>query len=482
MSSAFLLLPVFLAPFVFLFHPRLDRRGYTLYMWEMDEIKAVKLGLYLQGRPDESLHGGFDRAMDAVRNSDIDILVLPEFSHVPFEEEFHKADLLDKHALESIYEKTLEFSRSLGRAVVICNNDRKGMIVCIWANAFAQEGETPCKKYIKHTMTGWSACQLDDYPAYAEEAFTPILFRGHKIGMTACYDCNHAMFSRKYGLNGADILVNCTGGDVEKDKWYKYNKIRAMENSCFNVVTMGHMWQKDGSKSGNYVFGFTPTGKEMVPVLLNGDDRGRRNFPDGVYVYDTAQDDGQLEVDPSAHQQENPSKDEDISIPTDGIMDFYMEGREVKAGLRVRPCGKKNLVMCLIEGEDILKPESVLKLLYAREIADLRDKKYLIINRWGTVDMDFYEKQLSLILKVHTMQNFSAVILTSDNMAKCFQASDCKNAQVIPAVDGKLGLALGRMGGPETIWKNHTYEVKGTLETYMKKAWRKNVEWLVESL
>ena len=448
----------------------------------MNAESSLKIGLYLQGSPSECLCGGFDRAMGAVRDSDIDLLVLPEFSHVPFEDDFHKADLLEKQAMDAIYEKTLEFSRNLGRAVIICNNDRKGMIVCIWANAFAREGETRCKRYIKHTMTGWSACQLDDYPAYAEEAFAPILFKGHKIGMTACFDCNHAVFSRKYGLNGADILINCTGGDVEKDKWYKYNKIRAMENSCFNFVTMGHLWQKNGSKSGNYVFGFTPTGKEMVPVLLNGNDRGRRNFPDGVYVYDTAQDDRQFETDPRARQQEKPNKNEDVSISTDGIMDFYMNGREVKAGLRVFQVNGVDLVMCLIEGDAILKPESVLKLLYARELADIPNKKYLIINRWNTVDRDFYEKQLSLILKVHTMQNFCAVILTSDNMVKCFQATDCKNAQVIPAVAGELGLDLNRMGGPETIWKNRTYGVKGTLETYMKKAWRKNVEWLVESL
>lgn len=447
-----------------------------------DAKNSVKIGLYLQGKPEVCLGGGFDRAMTTVRESDIDILVLPEFSHVPFEEDFHKADLLDEKQLEDMYGRALEFSRDIGRAVVICNNDRKGMIVCIWANAFALDGETRCKNYIKHTMTGWSACQLTDYPSYAEEAFAPILYKGHKIGMTACYDCNHAMFSRKYGLNGVDIIVNCTGGDVEKDKWYKYNKARAIENSCFNFVTMGHMWKKNTKRSGNFVFGFTPAGKEMTPVLLNGSDGGKRNFPDGIYVYDTADDDGTVEMDPSARQEENPSKDRDLFVAAGGVMDFFMQGREVKENLRVLPVDGVNLVMCLVEGDAIMKPESVLKLLYARELAALPEKKYLIINRWDRVDMDFYEKQLSLILKVHTMQNFCAVILTSGNMTKCFQTSDCRNAQVVPAVGGTFGLALGRMGGPETIWRYHKYDVKGTLETYMKKAWRTNVEWLIESL
>ena len=296
--------------------------------------------------------------------------------------------------------------------------------------------------------------------------------------MTACYDCNHAMFSRKYGLNGVDVIVNCTGGDVEKDKWYKYNKARAIENECFNFVTMGHMWKTDR----NFVFGFTPAGKEMTPVLLNGKDNGKRNFPDGIYVYDTADDDGTVERDPSARQQENPSRDEDLFVAADGILEFYMQGRQVKENLRVLPVDGRNLVMCLIEGDAIMKPESVLKLLYARELADLPKKKYLIINRWDTVDMDFYEKQLSLILKVHAMQNFCAVILTSANMTKCIQVSKSKTVQVVRSVSGRFGLALSRMGGPEAIWKYHKYDVKGTLETYMKKAWRKNVEWLIESM
>lgn len=443
-----------------------------------DTKNSVKIGLYLQGKAEDCLKGGFDRAMTTVRESDIDILVLPEFSHVPFEEDFHKADLLDERQLEDIYGKTLEFSRDIGRAVVICNNDRKGMIVCIWANAFARDGETRCKNYIKHTMTGWSACQLTDYPSYAEEAFAPILYKGHKIGMTACYDCNHAMFSRKYGLNGVDIIVNCTGGDVERDKWYKYNKARSIENSCFNFVTMGHMWKTER----NYVFGFTPAGKEMTPVLLNGSDGGKRNFPDGIYVYDTAADSGILERDPSARQPENPSKDRDLSVAAGGVMDFFMQGREVKENLRVLLVDGVNLVMCLVEGDGIMKPESVLKLLYARELAALHKKKYLIINRWDRVDMDFYEKQLSLILKVHAMQNFCAVLLTSANMTKCIQVSKSKTVQLVRAVDGKFGLALARMGGPETVWKDKEFGVKGTLKTYMKKAWRKNVEWLIESM
>ena len=54
--------------------------------------------------------------------------------------------------------------------------------------------------------------------------------------MTICYDCNHALFSRMYGIYGIDLIINSTGGNVVYDKWFKYNKVRAIENECYTLV------------------------------------------------------------------------------------------------------------------------------------------------------------------------------------------------------------------------------------------------------
>ena len=66
-------------------------------------------------------------------------------------------------------------------------------------------------------------------PEIAKDLFDPILFKGYLIGMTICYDCNHALFSRMYGIYGIDLIINSTGGNVVYDKWFKYNKVRAIE-------------------------------------------------------------------------------------------------------------------------------------------------------------------------------------------------------------------------------------------------------------
>lgn len=433
--------------------------------------KSVKIGLYLQTY---ELHGDlhvYEKAMDVVRASDIDILVFPEISYFPFSEEYRQSDFLSDHDLQILYQKTIALSQDLGKAVVVCNEDSYGRIMSIYANAFATDGETPCQNYIKHTMTEFSACDIENYREYAEQAFQPILYRGNRIGLTICYDCNHAIFSRKYGQNGVDIILNSTGGNVVYDKWFKYNKVRAIENNCFTFVTMAG----DGTVSTphNYVYGFTPTGKEMVPKLLNGIEAGKRNVSGGIYVYDTAEYDGTVESDPSINQAESANQHSGFDLPVDGIHDLIDGAKPIADGLRILTVGKENLILCLIDGEDIIKPEAVLKLLYAEELKQIANKRYLIINRWNTIDMDFYTTKLSVVLKVRAMENYCAVILVSKNLTKCFQCGQNRTAQVVKSVGGKFGIDLRRTGGPETIWRD---------KSGIKARWRDNIEWLISTM
>ena len=430
----------------------------------------LKIGLYLQTN-DVCNETDFKKAMAAVKDSDIDILVLPEIAYTPFEEEMKNSDFLNNDEIENLYRKTLDLSEAIGRAVVICNQDRYGTIMSIYANAFASDSETSCCDYIKHTATSYSAFEIKNYDQYAEEVFTPILYRNYRIGLTICYDCNHSLFSRKYGLNGVDIIINSTGGNVVYDKWFKYNKARAIENHCFTFTTMGG---PDGEDPHNYVFGFTPEGKEMTPSMLNGVYDGRRNISGGIYIYDTSEYDGTTEEDASIDQAETVNKLQTLFIPAANIDSFIARGTPITDQIRVMKHGEHHIVMCLIEGDDIMKPEKVLKLLYHQALKKYSSKKYLIVNRWKELDIDYYRTKLSLILKVRSMENYCAVILTSPSLTKCYQCGKTRNAQVVAAQDGQFGIDLERAGGPETIWKNKP--------GMMKAEWRSNVEWLINSL
>lgn len=434
-------------------------------------IPSIKIGLYLQT---DELYGdknAFDNTMSLVKNSDIDILVFPEFSYFPFEDVYRNADFFYQPDIDHIYEKTLEFSKNIGKAIVLNSIDKYGTIMSVYANAFASENETVCKDYIKHTMTQCSAFEINNYPEYAKENFEPIIFKGLKIGLTICYDCNHSVFSRMYGLKNADIIINSTGGNVVYDKWYKYNKVRAIENGCFVFVTMGGDGQK--KNPNNYVYGFSPNGKELSPLLLNGEDASKRNVCGGIYVYDTASDDGQTEIDPSADQMKSVNKNIDFYIESRNVDSLIMKGEKIKDNLFLIKEHNVNIILCVINTDDIMKPEVVLKLLYANELKKYENKRYIIVNRWEWINEDFYNTKLSVVLKVRSMENYCAVVLSSKNINSCFQCGMNRTAQLIQEVNERFGLDLRRTGGPETIWRN---------KNGMKAVWRTGMETLINMM
>ena len=128
---------------------------------------------------------------------------------------------------------------------------------------------------------------------------------------------------------------------------------------------------------------------------------------------------------------------------------------------------------CVVEGDDISKPEKVLGLLYAKGLKSIPNKRYIILNRRDKIDLDYYRTKLSVIFKVRAMENYCAVIVVAENMTKCYQCGMNRTAQVVRQVDGKFGIDLSRTGGPETIWRN---------KEGMRASWRDNIEWLINSM
>ena len=71
---------------------------------------------------------------------------------------------------------------------------------------------------------------MGDYEEAIEEIFTPIEYKGFRIGITICYDSNKSIFSKAY--DDIDLLLNLTGGHVDYKKWSIYQRARALENKC----------------------------------------------------------------------------------------------------------------------------------------------------------------------------------------------------------------------------------------------------------
>ncbi len=428
---------------------------------------GLKVGLYLQ--TDELKNKtNFAKAIEIAKKSDIDIFVLPEFSYSPITSLISKSDIRIKEDADKIFDASLEFSKEVGKAVIVSSIDKYGAIFSVFANAHADVDETKNALYMKHTMTSYSAFELENYRERFKSLFETIVYKGYRIGMTICYDCNHALFSRMYGLKGADVIINSTGGNVVYDKWYKYNKARAIENTCYNFITMGG----DGyaADSHSYVYGFNPNGKELKPYNLIKKTT-ELNSPGGIYVYDTSMDDGHASQDISLNQLETANKNYQLEIPVGGVDKILNLSKKVADGIFVYKAQDKNVVFCLVEGNDILKPEKVLRLLYAEELKRIGNKKYIIVNKHRHIEDEFFRNKLSVILKVRSMENFCAVIVESDNVNKCYQCGKNRTAQVLKSANGQFEIDIDRTTGPEAIWKNKSGN--------MKACWRENVEWLI---
>lgn len=430
----------------------------------------LKVGLYLQTM-DCHYDSEFWRVMEIVKNSDIDIIVLPEYSYTPFTYEINQYDICNEEDRETILDYCYDLSDKLGKAIIMGTQDRDGTIYTVYANAKASDEETECAIYIKHTMTGYSALELEPYTDVINYQIKPIIYKDIKIGMTICYDCNHAIFSRVYGLKGVDVIINSTGGNIVYDKWYKYNKVRAIENSCYNFVTMGG--ENRGENTNSYVYGFNPNGGELKPYNLMKE-TDELNEVGTVYVYDISKDSKQSLVDTSINQNKTPNKVHHISIPEGNIDLLIKESNIIDQSIYQYKLDDQNIIFCMIEGKDILKPEKVLPLLYNKKLNNIQNKRYIIVSKFEHLDKEFYETKLSAVLKVRAMENFCAVILESDLVNNCYQTGKNRTAQVVlPTDECKYEIDLDRMSGPESIWKN---------KRGMKASYRKNIELLIDEI
>lgn len=432
--------------------------------------KGIKIGLYLQT---QTVHNpeAFQRAMKIAADNDFDILVFPEDCYCPEIEELWQLDIAQKENVEQIREYCLNLSRQINKAVVFSPFDKYCTPYSVFANYKANETETEFAVYIKHTMAESSVFDFADYKEIAMEMFCPIIYKGYKIGMTICYDCNHAPFSRMWGLNGIDIILNSTGGDVVYDKWYKYNKVRAMENQCYNFVTMGGAGTND--KSHTYVYGFNPEGGELLfhNLMIDTD---RPNEINTIYVYDTSLDNGKAQIENSLYQKETVNKHQDYFFPAGHIHTVLEQAEKIDENIHILSYNENTIVFCMVDGMDIMKPEHPLRLLYSDKLKKYQNKRYILINHHKReLEQYFFETKLSVVLKVRAMENFCAVILESPNIKHCYQTGNNRTAQVIPAEDGYYGIDISRTSGPEAIWKN---------KQGMKCAWRQNFEWLIDQI
>ena len=442
----------------------------------------MKVGLFLQDKTinEETAEKEFYNALKLAKDGKVDLFVFPEHAWTPFDNELNDLPLLnyegEENKADEILKIVTDIAKTANCAVILCRADDNGAIYSYYANPFAKDGETTDKYYIKHVATSVSAFDLQDYKDEIEFFFEPILLNGLKIGQTICYDSTLPLFSRMYGLNKVDLIINSTGGHVDYKKWSYYQKARAIENSCNVLCTMAYF--EAGARNQSYIFGYDSNGKKLEYSILGSRGYKDNNINNALYSFEVEANSKDVfdingaEVDEYLDQAENINKNIDFCVSPHELLQKIKTFKRIKENLFLLPQKDLNIVICYIKENDILSPEIVSNLLYDENLSAITNKRYIIFNDWGIVDHNYYERVLSNILKVRAAENFCAVIFNSENIKKCFQVGNNKNAQIVKMCGGKFGIDLSRTTGPEAIWKNKNL-------IGMRGEWRQNYEALL---
>lgn len=426
----------------------------------------MKIALYLQditikGRKAEDL---FWSDMDIVAQNKPELLVFPENCFVSSENEvdYILINDLDADGLEKLKNTLRKRTRKVAERtkcpVIICHEfdvgnserlDNEGML-SFYFNPKPSGNDTKEKIYLKHVATRESAFDLKpDYKTNIKNLFTPVVLNDFTIGHLICYDSSFPLFSRAYGLQGVDLIINSTGQHADYQKWSYYQKVRAIENKCSTLCTMAHAVDEKRNKS--FVIGFDPNGKKLQNSLVVKKQIGKEN----IFIYEVSKnhkiDYKRGEIDESFDQNETTSQDADLFITTDKISAILKNYKVDKCYYQ-----EKNILYVIIKNEEIFKPEIVIeKIFSALDLNDIKSLKTVIINIWDKIiDAKYYENILLNVLKVRCVENYCGVIYKGVDSLACYQPTNYKKVQKVKYTMQGFGLSTRRMGGIKSTWRN----------------------------
>ncbi len=201
----------------------------------------------------------FFEQMEFASSFGADLLVLGEGVKNPYTELLSGMDVLNGDEYNYVLESLYGFCFELGCAAVFNGIDDFGMHFCIFANPFAQEGETFNKLYIKHATQNGSVFELEDYIDCIDEIFDPVVFKGAKLAMCMGDDVYLPKLFERYRLNGATIAINCFKGD---------NDFKNYNNALCDICQANNMVIVSAGTNGRVQVN-TPLGCKEVQKLTD---------------------------------------------------------------------------------------------------------------------------------------------------------------------------------------------------------------------
>lgn len=410
----------------------------------------MRIGLYLQGDTFKR-KPSFDKAMAEARDAKLDLLVFPEMCYVPWAEELaEKVDVLEDKNYKSYLKEANSLSKYCKCALLLNHKDTTGKIVSIYVNAMAKNDDDKDAYFIKNTCTPFSALDYEYYDDIAYDNYIPIKLKGKRIGVTICNDITNPLFSGIFGSYGVDILINQTGGNVREWKWKPFARVRAIENNCISMCTMGDSPKESGK---SFVMGFNKNGKELKPVSSLVHSNDSLDVSGTIYIYDTDTDTDAKEILFDSEKQ-YVTEESDFELPVGKIMDYLEKAEKLDENVYCIKHKDVNVIFCVLQDDFILTPYNVPYCYYWDKVDSLQNKRYIIVAKMSHLSKEDFETLYSEVLGVRCIENKAAVILESDNYNMCITTDNHKHVRYIAEENGVYRIKLDFIKGPEAIWDN----------------------------
>lgn len=358
---------------------------------------------------------------------------------VVFPEGYEYAENVDKEC----WDKVIDVANDLNTPVLMGFSTSIGTEEAYYFNPHVNpdhpKGETASSVYIKHST---SQCVFFDgnfSDDFVDLVYSPFILKGKKIQICICHDMFYPLLMERLELEGMDILINLTGGNVKMSKWGSILKGRSLEIQGPVLCTMGNrtsMRQKSDRITYN-------NGNLLKPTYEMGDGTKQNAYS----IFDLNQEQTSPQEEP--HYSDKQYKhftvgyhDEDVVISEDGILISNVPELDImESSIRLK------------KGKDIIHVHACTEEdLYNRKYVFLQPRfeknhEVFIYNCKNNID---YETAVAFA-KLRAIENRIAVVISTPDYTIGAKTNRYKDVQLFRGES--IGFDLEHMYGFDSVYE-----------------------------
>lgn len=337
--------------------------------------------------------------------------------------------------------------------------------------------------YTKHSSAGKLDLEREEW--HPDTALKTIDLSGTTIGTTICHDHYFAPLMGYEGLAGASLLANLSATPVKRKKWGEVLQARAIENAAYVVCTL-HGTGKDGSRSRGshaHVFAFNPYGDplRLTELETNSERKLFETTPDNIYTFYVDSPTAANARETLTSQEDRPeiSRIQTSSSESSEVSEPRFSVQVEKDCLQIADdtesveitdftsqsfsLGKEQFYLAVIEGEEVLKPERLYRIILS--VPEIENKRILILNPWSDLSERYHRNVVEPILRARCIEWASPAIAVAPSHKSAYQVWYAKNtSRMNPDEEGRFQFYLYAARGVSSALDPVHHEVEKLLQ------------------